>query len=256
MITEKNITICGHGSGFPSLKNMEAYLSNRYKLIADNDKHKGLIAVRRLKDITDEERQKFHDAYKSILGRNYYSQTLREHVFTPYNGRYYSDCSSSGDACYAKAGHDVGWLNTAGIYNSSKFENVPVIIKEGHVMNPEVLKECDALLFVGNDPKRPLQIGHVEFVYEIKRPGWHWVHDGNYWYYQNEDGVNTHGWKEIAETGTTRTHWYYFNPKGQMLTGGHKIDGEWCFFIPEGDLEGAMCKTDDNGYQHIWTVHE
>ena len=116
MITEKNIICAGHGSGFPSTKNMEVYLSNRYKLIADNGKHKGLVAVRRLKGLTDEERHKFHDAYKSILGRNYYSQDLREYVFTSYKGRYYSDCSSSGDACYAKAGHDVGWLNTAGIY--------------------------------------------------------------------------------------------------------------------------------------------
>lgn len=253
-MTEKDITICGHGSGFPTLKNMETYLTNRYNLIADNEKHKGLIAVRRLKGITDSERQLFKNAYKSILGRNYYSQDLREYVFTPYKGRYYSDCSSSGDACYKKAGHDVGWLNTAGIYESSKFESVPVIIKEGHVQNPDILKEADALLFVGNDPRRPLQIGHVEFIYEIKKVGWHWIKSGGIWYYQDDDGRNSYGWKKIKETGSDKVHWYYFNNKGQLLTGWQYIDGELCLFQPDGGLEGAMCKSDDNGYQHVWDV--
>lgn len=251
MITEKNIICAGHGSGFPTLKNMESYLTNRYKLIADNGKHKGLIAVRRLKGITDEERQKFHEAYKSILGRNYYSQDLREYVFTPYKGRYYSDCSSSGDACYKKAGHDVGWLNTAGIYESSKFESVPVIIKEGHVMNPEVLKECDALLFVGNDPRRPLQIGHVEFIYEIKREvGWHWVHSDGKWYYQDSDGRNTYGWKVVNH------HWYAFDEKGAVRTGIFHEGTDTYYLMESGDLEGACCKTDNRGNLEPWYVEE
>lgn len=254
MATEKGITLCGHGSGFPTLKNMESYLTNRYKLIADNGKHKGLIAVRRLKGLTDEERQKFHEAYKSILGRNYYSQDLREYVFTPYKGRYYSDCSSSGDACYKKAGHDVGWLNTAGIYESSKFESVPVIIKNGHVQNPNVLREADALLFVGNDPRRPLQIGHVEFIYEIKKEGWRWVKDNGTWYYQDEYGQNSYGWKKIKETNGTKVHWYYFDSKGAMLTGWQNVDEKLCLFMPYGDLEGALCKSDDDGYQYVWDV--
>ena len=250
MATEKGIILCGHGSGFPSTKNMETYLSNRYKLIADNDKHKGLIAVRRLKGITDEERQKFHDAYKSILGRNYYSQNLREYVFTSYKGRYYSDCSSSGDACYKKAGHDVGWLNTAGIYESSKFETVPVIIKNGHVQNPDVLRETDALLFVGDDPRRPLQIGHVEFIYEIKKEGWRWVNDNGTWYYQNEYGQNTYGWKVINH------HWYAFDEKGRMRTGiFHEGTGIY-YLMESGDLEGACCKTDNRGNLTPWYVED
>lgn len=250
---ESQITICGHGSGFPSLKNMETYLTNRYNLYASNGKRKGLVAVRRLKNFTDTERKRFHDAYKSIIGRNYYSQHLREYVFTPYNGKYYSDCSSSGDACYKKAGHDVGWLNTAGMYTSSKFETVPAIIKNGHVQNPDVLKVGDALLFVGNDPSRPLQIGHVEYIYELPSQEWHWVKSGGYWYYQ-KDGVNTHGWAKIKETNGDKVHWYYFNSKGQMLKGYQWIDGELCLFMPEGDLEGAMCISDKSGYQHVWNV--
>jgi len=253
-MTEKNITICGHGSGFPSVKNMYDYLSNRYKQTADNGKHKGIVAVRRIKGMTDEERQAFHDAYKKLLGRNYYSQTLREYVSTPHNGRYYSDCSSSGDDCYRKAGHDVGWLNTAGIYNSSKFESVPVIIKEGHITNPEVLKVADALLFVGNDPDRPLQIGHVEFVYEIKQSGWHWLKSSGVWYYQDENGMNSYGWKDIKETGGTKIHRYYFNSKGQMLDGCQWIDGKLYTFMPDGGLEGALCRSDGNGVQSIMDV--
>lgn len=48
-VTEKDITLCGHGSGTPSTKNMYTYLESRYKSIAPNGKHKGVIAVRRLK---------------------------------------------------------------------------------------------------------------------------------------------------------------------------------------------------------------
>ena len=248
---ESQITICGHGSGFPTTKNMETYLTNRNNLVAPNGKRKGIVAVRRVKGLTDAERKLFHDAYRSILGRNYYSQSLREHVFNPYKGKFYSDCSSSGDACYKKAGHDVGWLNTAGMYTSSKFESVPVVIKNGHIMNPDVLKVGDALLFVGNDPSRPLQIGHVEYVYEIKHgDSWHWVHVGDEWYYQDQDGRNTYGWKVINE------HWYYFNNKGRMLTGIIHINGETFYLMESGDLEGACCKTDERGNLTPWNVGE
>jgi hypothetical protein len=42
-----------------------------------------------------------------------------------------------------------------------------VIIKNGLIHNPEILKVGDALMFKGSDPSRPLQIGHTEMVYEI-----------------------------------------------------------------------------------------
>lgn len=249
-MTEKEITICGHGSGFPSLKNMNTYLENRYRLLASNGKHKGVIAVRRLKNFTDSEREAFTNAYKTIIGRNYYSQSLREYVFRTYNGRYYSDCSSSGVACYKKAGHDVGWLNTAGIYNSSKFETVPVIIKNGHIQNPEILKVGDALLFVGNDPSRPLQIGHVEYVYKMPKQGWHWVHDGLNWYYQDVNGKNSYGWKLINH------HWYHFDSKGKMDKGVLREGNDIYYLMESGDLEGACCKTDNRGNLIPWYVEE
>lgn len=167
-ITEKNITICGHGSGTPSTKNMYIYLESRYKSIAPNGKHKGVVAVRRLKALNDSGRKKFHDTYKIIIGRNSYNQSLRSYVYTSYKGKYYSDCSSSGCATFAKIGYNVPLLNTAGIYTSPLFETVPIKIKDGHITNPEILKVGDAILFVGSDPSRPKQIGHVEFIYEIK----------------------------------------------------------------------------------------
>lgn len=168
-VTEKDIVLCGHGSGTPSTKNMYTYLESRYKSIASNGKHKGVIAVRRLKKITNSGRKKFHDTYKTILGRNSYNQSLRSYVYTPYKGKYYSDCSSSGCATFKKIGYNVPLLNTAGIYTSSLFETVPVKIKNGHITNPEILKVGDAILFVGSDPSRPKQIGHVEYIYSINK---------------------------------------------------------------------------------------
>lgn len=109
----------------------------------------------------------FHDTYKTILGRNNYNQSLRQYVFTPLNGKYYSDCSSSGCATYQKCGVNISLLNTAGMHNSPIGKKVSVNIKDGHITNPTVLRVGDALLFRGNT-SRPLYIGHVEYVYEIK----------------------------------------------------------------------------------------
>lgn len=84
--------------------------------------------------------------------------------------------------------------------------------------------------------------------------GWHWVKNSGEWYYQDNDGINSYGWKKIPESGGTKIHWYYFNKNGQMLKNAQKIDGKWCFFLPEGALEGALCKTDEYGYQHVWDI--
>ena len=161
-----DVTICGHGSARPSLKNMETYCRNRYQQKASNGVRKGLVAVRRLKGLTDEDRQRFHDAYATIIGRNKYSQALREYVYTKYkDGLYYSDCSSSGCYTFKHIGVKCSDLNTAGIYWN--FDMTLAVIQNGQIINPEVLQVGDALLFSGNDPTRPKQIGHVEWVYEI-----------------------------------------------------------------------------------------
>lgn len=168
-MTNNDITICGHGSGRPRLTILAEYAAQRYAQHAKNGKDKGIVAVRRLKKMTDQGRECFRDTYKKILGRNYYDQDLRQYVYTAYkNGNYYSDCSSSICATYAKIGYSCPLYNTAGIYQSSIFEDVPVRIEKGQITNPEILKVGDAILFRGDDPSRPLQIGHVEAVYEIQ----------------------------------------------------------------------------------------
>lgn len=86
------------------------------------------------------------------------------------------------------------------------------------------------------------------------KTGWHWLRVGGIWYYQDADGMNSYGWKDIKETGGTAVHRYYFNTKGQMLTGAQWIDSELYLFMPSGSLEGALCKTDDKGRQCIWDV--
>lgn len=164
-MTEDQIVLCGHGSGKPSLKNMYSYLQSRYDKIAKNGKHKGVAVVRRFKKL--ENPAKFHDKYTEILGRNNYSQNLRQYVYHPYGGQYYSDCSSSLCATLQEIGYSIGLLNTAGIYDSSLFETVPVQISKGHILNPEILRVGDFIEFVGDDPERPMQIGHVEGVYSM-----------------------------------------------------------------------------------------
>ena len=170
-ITDNQITICGHGYANPSTKNLDSYSSTRYAQRAKNGVHKGIVEVRRYIHMTDTNRKKFVETYKTILGRNIYSQEKRQYVYTKYSdGKYYSDCSSSGMATYKKIGLDTGGLlNTAGIHSSSKFTTVPVTIEKGHITDPWKLEIGDCILFAGSDPRRPKQIGHVEYVY--KMPG-------------------------------------------------------------------------------------
>ncbi len=258
-MTEKQITICGHGSSTPSFKNMYTYLESRYNSIASNGKHKGVVVVRRLKGMTDEQRKTFRTQYNSIIGRNIYSQDLREYCYKAYKGKFYSDCSSSGIKTYEKCGFSFPWtLNTAGIYESNLFESVNAIIKNGHITNPEVLKVGDALLFAGNDASRPLQIGHVEYIYdmpETKSEYPKWVQSGGGWYYRLSEGVNAHGWQKIAESGNPENvHWYYFDEKGKMKKDWFEVDGKWYYAQPSGGLAGALYRSDGSGAQSVWYV--
>jgi hypothetical protein len=266
-MTERDIVICGHGSNTPSYKNMYDYLALRWSQFASNGKHKGIVAVRRLKGLTDDNRQLFQQYYSTIIGRNIYSQNLREYCYTMYKGAFYSDCSSSGILTFKKIGFKFPWtLNTAAIYESDLFESVAVKIKDGHITNPEMLKVGDCLLFAGNDPSRPLQIGHVEYVYNmpkvtsttptVSQPETFpkWVKSGDNWYYRLADGVNAYGWKNIkAKDGNT--YRYHFADDGKMLTGWQLIKGAWYFFhdTPGSGREGAMYVSDQDGKQHIAT---
>lgn len=83
---------------------------------------------------------------------------------------------------------------------------------------------------------------------------WHWVHVGKDWYYQNQDGVNKHGWDLIKETHGNYSHWYWFDNTGKMATGWRWIDNKLCLFYPSGDLEGALCISNSSGYQDPWNI--
>lgn len=116
----------------------------------------------------NEKRQIVARTYSGIIGRNDYSQALRDYCFRAYNdGKYYSDCSSSICYSYKEAGLSFGILNTAGIYQSSKLTTVDIIIKDGVPLNISDLRVGDMLEFAGTDASRPERIGHVEMVYSI-----------------------------------------------------------------------------------------
>lgn len=235
MISEKDIIICGHGSGNPSLKNMYTYLFSRYAMTASNGKHKGIIAVMRLKALTDAKRVEFKNTYQTIIGRNIYNQNLRDYVYIPYNGKYYSDCSSSGMATFRKIGYNVSLLNTAGIYQSNLFEEVPVIISEGHIQNPEILKVGDALLFVGNDPSRPRQIGHVEYVYSMptvpsNKSGWVKEDGGWRYYHGDSEEYVRHDWVKWTDS-SGHEKWSWFLDNGLAVHDDWvEYAGNWYYF--------------------------
>ena len=70
-------------------------------------------------------RQAVIDKYAEIIGRNIYSQSLRDYCYKAYkDGNYYSDCSSSICYAYQQAGQGFGITNTAGMYNSTKLTTV------------------------------------------------------------------------------------------------------------------------------------
>lgn len=109
-----------------------------------------------------EKRKLVTKKYSTLIGRNFYSQELRDYCFQKYkDGNYYSDCSSSICQSYDQAGFGFGNLNTAGIYNSKKLTTVNVPITDG-IPDETCLRIGDMLEFAGNDKSRPLRIGHVE----------------------------------------------------------------------------------------------
>ena len=90
------------------------------------------------------------------------------------------------------------------------------------------------------------------FCYIDNDAGWHWVKADGKWYFQDENGVNTHGWKLIRETAGEYCHWYYFDGRGAMVTGLKTIDGKLYYLMETGELEGALCNTDTAGALDVW----
>ena len=117
-----------------------------------------------------ERRLKVRDKYRTIIGRNHYSQSKRDYCYKKHaDGNYYSDCSSSVCYTYREAGEGFGIHNTTGIWDSAKLTDVPVTIEKGIIRNPEALRIGDMLLFAGSDSTRKPwgYVGHVEMVGEL-----------------------------------------------------------------------------------------
>lgn len=245
-MTERDITICGHGSGTPSLKNLYAYNELRYNGKMSNDVRKQLLRVRRLKALdTPGKRDNFRALYSAILGRNTYSQARRQYVYTPYRGRYYSDCSSSGCATYQRIGCEVPLLNTAGMLTSDLFEDVPVVIEAGHIKNPEVLKVGDALLYAGNIDRPSLgYVGHVEYIYDIPiLLGNGWSNAGGDWQYLEDGEPVRDEWRYIDG------RWYVFDAAGRMIHDSWHLDGGTYYYV---GTDGGMLSGQWLDYRGDW----
>lgn len=248
---ESDIIIAGHGSGNPSTKILSVYCDTRQSQKMSNGMTKGLVEVRRF--LNQDQAKKYADFYKELIGRNIYSQDMRQYVYTPYkNGKYYSDCSSSICATYGKCGKNVGLLNTAGMHECG--QRVDVRIINGHIVEDDLkkLQAGDALLFRGNmDRAYNGYIGHVESVYSIPEEG-HWVQLGtDMWKYKKGDGSYA-----CAEWQKINHYWYFFGYNGVMMTGWQQLDGQWFYLEEKGDYMGACWHETDkkNGSQERWYV--
>jgi len=246
-----DVIIAGHGSGTPSVKYLDDYCKQRYNQNASNGVTKGLECVVRFLKTPDQEKA-FHDNYSTLIGRNKYSQDLRQYVYTPNkNGIYYSDCSSSICHTYDRCGiSGCKSYNTASMYYNGT--PIPVRIVNGQIAEEDLplLKVGDALLFRGNDPSRPKQIGHVESVFEIRGTGkWELLADGT-WVYKENGKLLKNQWKVIDH------HWYYFSDDCVMKTGWQMIGGKW-YYLEESNNEhyqGACWRSDETGAQYRWYV--
>ena len=251
-MTERDITICGHGSNTPSLKNLYSYLDLRWNGFMTNKVRKRLLKVRRLKALdTREKREHFHDLYRTILGRNTYDQDRRQYVYTPYKGRYYSDCSSSGCATYQRCGADIPLLNTAGMIGSDLFTDVSVDIVDGHIMQPERLLPGDALLFAGNINRPSLDyVGHVEYIYEVPwvvTTGWEQDAGAGLWRYLEKGEPVADAWRYIAD------RWYVFNGAGYMIADAWYLDstGAWYYLGKDGRMASDAFVPDQRGWCYV-----
>ena len=76
-----------------------------------------------------------------------------------------------------------------------------------------------------------------------------WNHDSKGWWYATSASTYYHGtWAVINH------HWYYFGDDGYILTGVQNIGGKVYYLMDDGDLQGALCITDDKGSLFPWFV--
>ena len=119
----------------------------------------------------EEKRLAVRNKYRTILGRNNYNDSgKRTYCYRKYSdGKYYSDCSSSVSCTYQEVGLSFGIMRTTNMWETDRFIDVPVEIKNGVIQNPGILRIGDMLLFAGTHSSRKAwgYVGHVEMVGEI-----------------------------------------------------------------------------------------
>lgn len=97
-------------------------------------------------------RQSVIDKSSVMLGRNIYSQGLRQYAIKPYtDGKYYSDCSSFCSAAFMTAGYNVSWNNTTSFKSDNNFYTVPITQNDKQIANASnILKIADVIIWTGH----------------------------------------------------------------------------------------------------------
>lgn len=167
-----------------------------------------------------------------------------------------ADCSAGVAAIVKAAGYLTGiralQLVSADMYTGNERSALSqagfeVLTNSRYLSSDKYLLRGDILLYEYHHTAINLTDGSMADV-----GGWHWVKAGGYWYYQDSNGQNTHGWKRINESTGEYSHWYWFNSRGQMVTGLQEIDGKTYYLTEKGDLEGALQNTDSSGALDVW----
>lgn len=79
--------------------------------------------------------------------------------------------------------------------------------------------------------------------------GWHQDQKG-WWYATSESTYHHDTWAVINH------HKYYFGHDGYILTGLQTIDGRLHYLMEQGDLQGAVCVTDDRAALFPWFIDD
>lgn len=187
--------------------------------------------------------------WKQLAIAGYHPENIRVACETDCSAGVAAIVKAAGYLLNIKALQDVPETMYTGNERSLlKAAGFDVLTTDKYLNSDRFLFEGDILLCEGHHTAINLTEG---FATEAD---WHWVYSGGQWFYQDEDGRNTYGWKLIKETNGTAKHWYWFDSKGIMVTEWKEIGNKWYYFEPSGSLVGALYRSDENGAQSIWYI--
>lgn len=158
-----------------------------------------------------------------------------------------TDCSDLVRACvYQATGVDTGDFYTA--TETTVLAKTGLFDAKKEVTDSTVLFNGDILVTKAKGHTAIVVSGRPRYK-ETAKTGW--VKSNGIWYYRTSTGTNAHGWNDI-QNADGKTRRYYFNNKGQMLTGIQEINSKKYSFQTSGDVEGAMLVSDSNGVLTEW----